>query len=207
VTERRKKIKYPVQISKPIVLVRKRGFSVPDPSTVSGREAIIKENANMFEIYAKAVIEKMRLLLIYYHMEKENDWFSLALRLASDHVPGFHGAIDQLYELHVVPDSDAAYSGPLPIKGKSSGRPPTWPIDRLLSLVEAVEEIKHANGLSMDRDALRRLARRSDWKPPANHRGSFDSWIETLESRLQDAKNWQRRYSNLLKSLKNLGQR
>jgi hypothetical protein len=159
----------------------------------------------MLEIYSKAIVEKMQLLLRYYHIEKENDWFSLALRLASDHVPGFYGAIDQLYELHVVPDSDPTY-GPLPVKGKSSGRPPTWPIDRLLSLVEAVEEIKYAHG-SQDRDALRRLARRSDWKPPANHRGSFDSWIETLESRLQDAKNWQRHYSNLLKSLKNLSQR
>ena len=203
-TKRRKKIKYPSEISKPVVLIRQHGFAVPDPNTASGREAILQANREMFELHAKAVEEKLRLLLSYYHVEKKDDWFSLAVRLASDHVPGFERAINQLNELYVGKEPAVAFSGLMPIRGKLSGRPRTWPIDRLLSLARAVEQIKQADKLSKDRDALRRLARRRDWRPPANHRGDSDSWVETLESRLQDAKSFLRREDNILNIMKKL---
>src|SRR5262249_5930483 len=52
----------------------------------------------------------------------------------------------------------------------------------------AVEEAKQRDGFSTDREALAVVMRESEWQPPANHRGDLKQWLETLESRLHDAK-------------------
>ena len=76
------------------------------------------------------------------------------------------------------------------------GRPIVWGPDRLEEIFAEVDAIKSASG-GTDRQALERLVRKIKWGPPANHRGGRDKWLETLESRLQQAKRLRRRAAEL----------
>lgn len=49
-----KKVRYRPEISRPAVLVRPKGFAVPDPDTIPGREAIEHENSEMLRLRDEA---------------------------------------------------------------------------------------------------------------------------------------------------------
>ena len=136
------------------------------------------------------LIKKLRLLMEHYSIPDKDDWFGLAVALATDHVPGFQIEWPLATFSH---DSPHFFSGPVVVSGKKKGgRPSKWDFDRLERLLSAVEKEKARHGIKTDREALSRLARRQEWSRTASHRGTADQWIKTLKSRLQDAKAFQR---------------
>jgi hypothetical protein len=185
-----KKIRWPGELAKPIRVERPQGLSIIDPETVA------KANEEMTRLAAEAVtrrvLEKLRFLMAHYSIADKDDWYHLAVALATDHVPGFQV---EWPIVEVPPD----FQGPV-LERKRAGRPTEWDFDRLEQLLVAVEQEKARQGLSTDREALSQLAmRRREWARPATHRGDRQSWIETLETRLQEAK----KYKRLLEQAKN----
>jgi hypothetical protein len=175
-------------------VVRSHGFAVPDDP-----EAVKRENALLEELHEKAVAAerrgKLKLLLQRYSLA-EDDYEGLALALAIKHEPGFQVVDRQIVQLPI------GFSEPVRVKDgeltdKTSGRPLEWSGERLLQLLEAVQREKKKSGLTKDLDALGRLARQEQWRPSANHRGEWDAWIRTLQSRLHDAKRPKRKIDAL----------
>jgi hypothetical protein len=159
-----KKPRYKGELNKPI-----RVGSIPIETT--------DENSEWIEqVIEQEKIEKLPCLSEHYGIDKD-DYFSLALALAKDHVKGFQVVQAKLKLEHgnwgaVIRNT----------------KPTIWPRDRPLGLLNNVEEEKQKPGCSTDREALRILMRKLEWSPPASHRGDMTQWLETLESRLQDAK-------------------
>jgi hypothetical protein len=150
------------------------------------------------EAITQKILGKLALLMKHYSISDPDDWFSLALALAVDHVPGF-----QVENTLGVQQIDQGISLVVHAGRKKTGRPITWPFDRLEELFDDVEKTKKQFGLTQDREALSRIARHPKWSPPANHRGEWGQWIETLESRLQEAKALRRNANKLLEILRN----
>ncbi len=186
-------------------VIRPHGFAVPDD-----REAIKRENELMEELHEKAVLtarrEKLKLLL-RRHSLAEGDYESLALALAIEHEPGFQ-VNRQIADLAIPTDVTAGEKeDPEPVlvrveDGKQIDeprrRPKAWTVLRLFHLFEAVEEETKESRLTKDLDALKRLARQKQWRPPPTHRsrsprGEHDAWVRTLQSRLHDAKQLKRK--------------
>jgi hypothetical protein len=99
----------------------------------------------------------------------------LALEIARAHVPGFR------IELRGV---------------HGRGRKRKWDGPMFLELIKVVDEVKDKHTGFNDRHALKHIATKSPykerWGAPANHKGRPSQWVETLESRLQDAKKYSR---------------
>jgi hypothetical protein len=131
------------------------------------------------DLVAQKLREKMSLLMAHYGIADETNLAALACALASEHVPGFR----------IEPETKT-----------ERGRKRIWDGPKLQNLFEAVRSVREGHNLN-DRQALTLLvnshAPNSPWRPPSNHKGTKQQWIETLESRLQDAK----QYINFLESL------
>jgi hypothetical protein len=197
----RKKAQWAGELARPIrVRVdRPRGLAITGP------KAVTKANEEMTRLASEAIwariLEKLRLLMEHYSIP-DDDWFRLAVALAIDHVPGFE--IEwPLVELPVDWDGKSSpVVGPVTIERKKVGRHKEWHFDRLERLLVAVEQEKAHQRVRTDREALSCLARGREWAPPATHRGAFQSWIETLEARLQDAKRSRRQFEQAENDLK-----
>ncbi len=115
--------------------------------------------------------QKMSRLMRHFKIT-DGDMGSLAWALAIEHVPGFK----------IVPENKA-----------KRGRKKKWDGEKLQALFDAVQTVKTKHNFT-DRQALKFIATNSEfkdtWGAPASHPGSFEQWIETLESRLQDAKGY-----------------
>ena len=205
-----KKVRYPAEISRPVILARSKGFAVPDPNTTSGRKKIQEANKEMMRLHDEAIVQKLHLLMDHYKIQNKKDWFALARALAFDHVDGLKRAVDQLYEFGIAAWNKSStaehFSGGVLLNKKHSGRPTLWSHDRLLDLHAAVEREKAKGRLSTDRAALERVARTREWQRPASHRGSHQQWIETLEARNQEAKAFHRKAAKDLKEFKKIAQ-
>jgi hypothetical protein len=184
------------ELARPIRFTVKRphGFAVPDPAIDPEAESKIRaENELMYRLRdkerAKAESSKLQLLAEHYKVTP-NRFRALALALARDFVPGFR-LIDKLIVTHPL---GVVVDPPPKVK---MGRSVVWGSDRLEELLTEVDAIKGASG-GTNREALARLARKKKWSPPANHRGGRDKWIETLESRLQDAKRQHKFFASAL---------
>jgi hypothetical protein len=187
------------ELAKPIVVkvVRPHGFVVPNPSRdSSANEKIEAENQLLFSARDKlrrdAENRKLELLADHYGIAS-SDFQGLALALARCFVPGFQFK-DNLRPL-------SAY-GAQPDAKLKPGRPAAWGATRLEQLFKEVRNYKATHRVT-DRSALAALARKG-WPPPPNHRGTRDQWLETLESRLQEAKNRRRVAARALASTKKL---
>lgn len=188
------------ELAKPIRITvnRKRGFIIPDLDDPTGRAKILAENRKMRRLRdeAKADAETKKLALLARHFQvAEDDFRALALALAREFVPGFQFR-DPLRALRQC--------GPQYEEKEKSGRPRLWDPDRLKRLLSDVEALK-TNGDLTDREVLERLARRGEWMAPKNHRGGARQWLETLESRLQDAKRLQREAERLQRKADQFG--
>jgi hypothetical protein len=162
----------------------------PNPPTFEG--AVTPERFDKFwhdydthETNTKQLIEqklsqKMTLLMEHYDISDPNDFAALALALAFEHVPGFK----------IVPE----------VKAKS-GRRRKWDGPRLLDLFTTVNKLRSQHRFK-EKQALTFMVNNQQYRaicgPPPGHRGSKQQWIETLESRLQDAKQYARRIRSLL---------
>jgi hypothetical protein len=123
----------------------------------------------------REMIEKLLLLMEHYEITDKDDYFSLALALAKDHVKGFQVVRAALKLKHgnwgaVIRDT----------------KPTIWPPERLLILLNDVEEAKQRHGFSTDRKAIRFVMLKGEWSRPIDR--DEQKWLETLESRLHDAK-------------------
>ena len=209
------------EIQKPIRprVIRPHGFAVPDDPEALKRENELMEELHQKAI-AEARRDKLKLLCRRYSLAEDNyrglarnlaieherrrtlrglcrhysleedDYEGLALKLAIQHEPGFRVVDYQIAELPL------GFSGIVQIKegvltDKRTGRPVDWPPERLLQLLEAVQNERKRSG-TKDPDALKQLARKKEWAPPPNHRGEFGAWVSTLQSRLHDAKKFKR---------------
>jgi hypothetical protein len=173
----------------------------PHPLIATDRETIELANAQMEDLHAKAIAnaqrEKLQLLLRRYELV-ENDWYGLALSLASDYEPGFR--VDR--QIALLP---TGFSGPVRVKNgqvvdkedKAVGRPQEWSDQRYQDLVAAVELEKADHGLTKDIDALNRIVRRKAWAPAnprsRSSRGEFAAWVNMLQKRLSIARSDDRR--------------
>jgi hypothetical protein len=175
-------------------VIRPRGLAVTDAETVA------RANKEMEELYEQAIekerVEKLGLLMDHYAIADKTDYRSLALALAIDHIPGFQ--IDPTpLELEHGNHGTVLYR-------KKGGRRKEWTAQRFNDLLIAVEDAKR-KGFLEDREALLFIAvRQKKWAQPANHRGGRSKWIETLESRLQDAKRLKRMADIYLKELEKI---
>jgi hypothetical protein len=125
------------------------------------------------------LLQKMSLLLKHFKIADEGDAAALAWALAFEHVPGFK----------IVPEQKA-----------KRGRKKEWHGGKLQALYDAVRLVRSKHGYN-DRQALKFMSTNSEfastWGRPMDYRGSQKQWVETLESRLQDAK----RYVSYIESL------
>jgi hypothetical protein len=142
--------------------------------------------------------EKLDLLMKHYSIPDREDWYSLALALAVDHIPGFQ--VENKLGLERI---DRGISLVVHRGRKKVGRRNTWSVHRLDELLNDVEKTKRQFHLKRDREALSRIARLRKWAPPANHRGELGQWVETLESRLQEAKVLRGKVDKLVEILRN----
>ena len=171
-----------------VTVIRPHGFAVPTLSDPAARRKILAENEPMRRLRNEArddaETRKLRLLAESYGVE-ENDFRALALALAREFVRGLQ-----------FEDPFNVSGGPVGQNKVKSGRPRTWTpfrFERLLSEVEALKAKCSVN----DRDTLARLAQKKDWAEPEDHRGGSTRWLETLESRLQEAKSLRRQAASL----------
>jgi hypothetical protein len=163
-----KKPRYKGELGKPIYV-----GSIPIEAANEEQQERIEQG------FEQAAINKLPLLMEHYKIPNEDDYFSLALALAKDWVPGFQVTTVRVKLRHgtwgaVIRDT----------------KPTKWPPERRLKLLNAVAETKQKYALSKDRDALKILMRKKEWSRPCNR--DEQKWLETLESRLQDAKREER---------------
>jgi hypothetical protein len=162
---KRKKPRYKGELGKPIYV-----GSIPFEAANEEQQERIDQGIE------QAAINKLPLLMEHYKIPNKDDYFSLALALAKDFVPGF-----QVKTVRVkleYGDWGAVI------------RDTKWPPERRLKLLNAVAETKKKHALSTDREALKILMQKGEWSRPYNR--DEQKWLETLESRLQDAKREER---------------
>jgi hypothetical protein len=186
------------ELARPIrfAVNRPHGFAVPDPATDPEAESKTRAENELMVLLrdderAKAESAKLELLAKYYGVPP-NDFRASLLALARDVIPGFQ---------FKDPLRKGENCGPQYDQTEKMGRPVEWSFDRLGKLLEEVDALGKGGNLT-NREALARLARKKEWRPPANHRGDRDTWLETLESRLQDAKKFRKMFDSALQSLR-----
>jgi hypothetical protein len=117
-------------------------------------------------------LEKLPLLFDHYGIENRNDIHALVLALAIDHVPGFKTATRST---------------------SRRGRRLKWSLERLLTLLKDVRDVRLTSNFN-DKRALQHIATNPQfanaWGFPPNRESQSQKqkWIETLQSRLNDAK-------------------
>jgi hypothetical protein len=120
-----KKPRYKGELAKPI-----RVGSIPIRATNEEQSEWIEQ------VIEQEMIEKLPLLMEHYKIADKDDYFSLALALAMDHVKGFRvvRAALKLKQGH--------WGAVINVR-----RPTAWPRERLLRLLNAVEAAKQRHEL------------------------------------------------------------
>jgi hypothetical protein len=177
-----KSIKFQGALKKPI----KMGVLRPDawPKELSSEHKRSWDEAAesmIFQEYIDECRKKLPHLFEHYKIDDKMDFECLALHLAIDFVPGF-----KLVEIKTkLQHGD--YGAVVPVESSAIGRPKEWTNERLLNLFDDVEAKKLKEDEKTDRHAVGILAHSKKWSRPST-RISLKAWIETLESRLHDAK-------------------
>jgi hypothetical protein len=135
---------------------------------------------------AQALLRKISLLMKHHGIADERDMAALVWALASEHVPGFK----------IVPETKT-----------KRGRKKEWDGLKLQELYDAVHSVKKNHNYN-DRQAIKFISSNyqysAEWGPPATYTGSKKQWVETLESRLQDAKKYATYVNSLPEFFKNI---
>jgi len=163
---------YKGALAKPIIRRAPLTFS---GAVVPKRIADFQEKRARHDRATAAAVErqiwkKVALLFDHYGIADKTDMAELAFALVFEHVPGFK----------VLPEAKS-----------TRGRKLKWSPDRLDELYRTVESLKVRHRFT-DKQALKVIVNNQGytaiWGVPTGHKGSRQQWIETLESRLQDAK-------------------
>ena len=161
-----KKPRYKGELGKPIYV-----GSIPIEAANEEQQERIEQG------FEQAAINKLPLLMEHYKIPNEDDYFSLALALAKDWVPGFQVKTVRVRLTHgtwgaVIRDT----------------KPTKWPPERRLKLLNAVAETKQNYALSKDREALKILMRKKEWSRPYNRTNRNGSKRWKAASKMQSAK-------------------
>jgi hypothetical protein len=178
-----------VQVNRP------RGLAVTDRKTVA------KANEEMRRLHELEVAkERQRRLKLLKRRYKKPE-------LVADSLPGF--TVDNtLVEYPVDWKGDAGghhFEGYVHVPdAPKSGRPAKErSAGELARLFDCVRKTKRKYGFRTDRAALAFIAERhKEWRRPANYRGDRDSWLKTLERRLQEAKSVRRQMAKEMRVLR-----
>jgi len=135
-----KKPRYKGELGKPIYV-----GSIPFEAANEEQQERIEQGIE------QAAIKKLPLLMEHYKIPNKDDYFSLALALAKDWVPGFQ----------VKPVAVKLDHGTWGAVIRDT-KPTKWPPERLLKLLNAVAETKRKHALSKDREALKSSCRRGN---------------------------------------------
>jgi hypothetical protein len=169
-----KRRQYSGKLAKPIVWVASPTFEgfVSEKRVKEFWKKYNRHQRKMKDRVDKQIAEKLSLLMDFYGIANKNDMGALALALATEHVPGFK----------VVTQGD-----------EKRGRKKVWDGPKLQALLQVVITVKEKHRFT-DRQALHFISTNDEfaaiWGPPVGYYGSKRQWIETLESRLQDAKRY-----------------
>jgi hypothetical protein len=173
VAPRRKHSTYKGALAKPIGLRPSPTFwgaVVPERIAAYQKQLSRHERANVAMVQRQHA-KKLAMLFDHYGIADKKNWAALARALAAEHVPGFKVQ--------------------LPQAKPKRGRKPKWTPERLVELYRTVQSIKQQYHFT-DRQALKFMVKNEQhaatWGLPAEHRGSEQQWIETLEARLQQEK-------------------
>ncbi len=146
--------------------------AVTDRRVKAFRDACMRHRQDAERHVEQELSRKMSLLMKHYGLDDETNMTALAWALAFEHVPGFK----------ILPETK-----------KRGGRKKEWDGLKLQALYDAVHSVKQQHGFR-DRTALEFMLNNPQyakaWKAPPNHKGSNKQWLETLESRLHDAKHY-----------------
>jgi hypothetical protein len=118
------------------------------------------------------------------------DYFSLALQLAIDYVPGF-----PRFKLQ-----HGDYGKVMRDKG---GRPTEWPPEKRDELITAVDRVKKEHGFATDDEALKHLTMKEKWARPPRQDDSA-KWIKRLKNELGRERSIRRWADDLQKSLEKI---
>jgi hypothetical protein len=169
-TTRRKTITYPGELGAPIKVVPPLSpFENPLTGTPSKQQVddYERQQVELRAAISEKFKHKLSLLLTHFAIRGDDPWYELALTLAHAHVPGFY------------------------VVGPHRRRLKIWTREKLLRLLVDVGTVKKQR-LCTDKAACRFLANSSDHRPawgrPKNHKGTTAQWVETLETRLQEAR-------------------
>ena len=143
------------------------------------------------EIVARECVEKLSHLMKMYGIE-DGDYFSLALRLALDHVPRFRPAEFKLQH----GDYGAV------VRDTKGGRPTRWKTEELDALVVDVDAAKKLYKLSTAEDALKHITKTGKWARPATR--DLDKWVKTLKNLIASHREFQRCFDDLTARLEEL---
>ena len=158
---------------------------VTDKTRDEYEAAVARQESEFQELLVDIQERRIRQLAEHFgidpNLEAEALWPRLAIRLASEHVPGFR------------------------LRTGRSGWPKLWPDERLNDLRITVEQVKRKLGCT-DRDAFKFIATDDEysakWGKPGASKEELRKWIESLESRLQDAKRRDRHIKSLIEALR-----
>jgi hypothetical protein len=128
------------------------------------------------EIVTEISIEKLERLREGYGIEP-GDYFSLAMRLAIDYVPGF-----PKFKLH-----HGDWGKVMRDKG---GRLPDWTPDKRDELIADVDRVKKEYRFATDDEALKHLTKSGKWARQAGR--DPNKWRKTLKNMLSKARSEQR---------------
>jgi hypothetical protein len=158
-------------------------------AAVPKRIAAYQKKLSRHQRASAAVVQRQRsrklaLLFDHYGIADKEDMAKLALALAVAHIPGFKVQF--------------------PEAKSKKGRKRKWHPDRLEELHRTVQSIKQQHRFT-DRHALTFIVNNqrhaATWGVPKEHKGPKQQWTETLESRLQEAKSFQKLYDQAEREL------
>jgi hypothetical protein len=178
--------RYVGELASPIIAPSSLSFSgaVTDKRVNEFWKQHARQERKIERAVHKKFAEKILLLFDNYGLDPKGGLKALVLALATEHVPGFQITVP---------------------KKTRRGRKREWDFQRLADLLAAVRSIKEQHPRFTDKQALSHLVSRSQhrahWGRSANRKGSQKQWIETLESRLHDAKRWEKSLQSAEESL------
>jgi hypothetical protein len=177
VASRRQHDIYKGALAKPIILPSPPTFwGAARPKRIAAYRKLQARHTRACDaLVERELSKKMTSLFDHYGIADKQDIAALAWALAFEHVPGFKVQF--------------------PEARSNRGRKRKWHPERLEELYETVQQLKQRLNLN-DRQALKFMVSNSEysvtWGIPSGRKGSKEKLIETLETRLQEAKHLQK---------------
>ena len=161
---------------------------------------LLKElEAKSYQEWIQKCLEKLPLLFKYFGIEDETDYQALTLYLAINFIPGFRRE-NVSFVL-----SNKNYGAVIQKRIIKGGRSKEWSDEKLIKLANTVDFIKQKNSISMDREAIKLVARQSEFSMRSKSQ-DIDKWWDTLIARLHDGRQLLRKKQKIAAGVEKLMQ-